>query len=157
MGESLGKKFESKFKSDFLNTVPNSTIDRLYDSMSGYVSISNISDFIGYSYPLIMYLECKSHKGNTFPLSNLTQYDKLKEKVGIHGVRAGVILWFTEHDRVLYVPISTITKLKEDGKKSVNIKSIVEDGYKVYEIPSKKKRVFLDSNYEILLTTLDGE
>lgn len=157
MGESLGKKFESKFKNDFLATVPNSTIDRLYDSMSGYVSISNISDFIGYSYPLIMYLECKSHKGNTFPLSNLTQYDKLKEKVGIHGVRAGVILWFTEHDRVLYVPISTITKLKEDGKKSVNIKSIVEDGYKVYEIPSKKKRVFLDSNYEILLTTLDGE
>lgn len=157
MGESLGKKFEARFKTDFLRTVPNPSIDRLYDSMSGYMAISNISDFIGYSFPLLFYLECKSHKGNTFPLANLTQYEKLKEKVGIKGVRAGVVIWFIDHDKILYVPISTITKLKEDSKKSVNIKSIVSDGYKVYEIPSVKKRVFLESDYSILLDTLEGE
>lgn len=62
----LGKKFEAKFKKDFLATVPNPSLDRLYDTTSGYKAISNISDFIGYSYPVIMYLECKSHLGNTW-------------------------------------------------------------------------------------------
>ena len=92
MAINRGKQFEAKFKSDFINTVPNSTIDRLYDSTSGFKAVSNISDFIGYSYPSIMYLECKSHAGNTFPFSNLTQYDKLVRKIGIKGVRVGVVL-----------------------------------------------------------------
>ena len=116
-----------------------------------------MSDFIGYHYPTILYLECKSILGNTFPLANLTQYDKLKEKVGIHGVRAGVILWFRDHDRVCYVPISTVTKLKEDGKKSVNVKYLDDKSYNIIEIPSVKKRVFLDCNYSILTTLKDGE
>lgn len=67
-------------------------IDRLYDQMSGFVSVSNISDFIAFKKPNIFYLEAKSTEGNTFPLSRLTQYDKLKVKVGIDGVRAGVVL-----------------------------------------------------------------
>lgn len=92
MSQNKGKQFEAVFKQSFLKTVPNCTIDRLYDSMTGFRAISNICDFIGYSFPSIFYMECKSHLGNTFPLSNLTQYDKLVSKVGIRGVRAGVIL-----------------------------------------------------------------
>ena len=42
MTENYGKKFESIFKKDFIKSVPNSTIDRLYDSMSGFKAISNI-------------------------------------------------------------------------------------------------------------------
>lgn len=155
--QSKGKQFEKKFKDDFIRTLPNCSIDRLYDSVSGFKSISNISDFICYSYPNIFYCELKSHLGNTFPLVNLTQYDKLTAKVGIKGVRAGVIIWFVEHDRVIYVPISTITKLKEDGKKSVNINTIEKDGYRILNIPSVKKRVFLDSDYSVLLTLNEGE
>ena len=49
MSNNKGKEFEVKFKSDFTSTVPNSTIDRLYDPVSGYMSISNISDFISSS------------------------------------------------------------------------------------------------------------
>lgn len=157
MAENRGKQFEQKFKYDWLNTVPNSTIDRLYDTTNGFKAISNISDFIGYSYPCIYYLECKSKVGNTFPLINLTQYDKLKLKVGIHGIRAGVIIWFIDHDKVVYVPISTITKLKEDDKKSINIKMLEEKLYNIVEIPSIKKRVFLDSDYSCLLNLKDGE
>ena len=157
MATNRGKQFEAKLKADFLKTVPNSTIDRLYDSVSGFKAISNISDFIAYKKPCIYYLECKSHLGNTFPLVNLTQYEKLKVKVGIPGVRAGVIIWFIDHDRVIYVPISTITKLKEDGKKSVNINNIEKEGYKILNIPSVKKRVFLDSDYSVLEQLKDGE
>lgn len=67
MAVNYGKAFEKVFKEDFLNTVPGSTIDRLYDPTGGFVGISNISDYIGYAYPHIFYLECKSIQGNTFP------------------------------------------------------------------------------------------
>ena len=116
--------------------------------MNGYKTISQVSDFIGYIYPNIFYLECKSHAGNTFPFDKLTQYDKLKEKVGIKGVRAGVILWLYDHDTVLYCPISTITQMKADGKKSINIKDI--DKYNIKVVPSVKKRTFMTSDYTLL-------
>lgn len=157
MSNNKGKAFEAKFKADFLKTVEGSTIDRLYDTTNGYKTISNISDFIGYCYPNIFYLECKSHEGNTFPFHNLTQYEKLKCKVGIRGVRVGVVLWFRDHDKVLYVPISSITKMMEDGKKSINIKMLEEKVYNIIDIPSEKKRVFLDSDYSCLTKLEDGE
>lgn len=48
MSVNKGKDFEVKFKKDFTSSIPNSTIDRLFDPVNGYVSISNIADFIGY-------------------------------------------------------------------------------------------------------------
>lgn len=157
MATNYGKAFETKFKEDFIKSFPEGTIDRIYDSVSGYKTVSNIADFIAYSYPNIFYFECKSHKNNTFPLTNLTQYDKLKTKVGIKGVRVGVVLWMIDHDVVLYVPLSSITKMKQDGKKSINIKMLDEDTYKLIQIPSEKKRIFLDSNYSLLASLADGE
>ena len=157
MANNRGKQFEQKFFQDFKTSFPGGTIDRIYDTTNGYKTISNISDFIGYVYPNILYLECKSHQGNTFPLINLTQYEKLKSKVGIKGVRAGVILWFIDHARVCYVPISTITQLKKDEKKSVNVKMLDDQSYNIIEIPSVKKRVFLDSDYTVLANLKDGE
>lgn len=157
MAYNYGKRFEDKFKKDWQSSFPEGTIDRLRDNMSGYLNISNISDFIGYNYPNIFYLECKSCLGNTFPFSDLTQYDKLKYKVSIKGARVGVVIWFREHDEVLYVPISTITKMKEDNKKSINIFKSREEGYNIISIPSKRRRVFLDSDYSILKNLKEGE
>jgi len=157
MSDNRGKQFEIKFRKDFLKTVPNSTIDRLYDSMNGYKSISNISDFIGYTYPNIFYLECKTHKGASIPFENITQYEKLRHKVGIHGVRAGVILWLYEKDVVVYIPISTIEKMKKDGLKSFGIKHLTSDIYRSIIIPSQKKIVFMDSDYSVLMNLEDGD
>lgn len=156
MAKSYGKEWENKIKEDF-QKLDGASIDRIYDTTNGYKTISNIADFIGYVYPSIYYLEAKSCRGNTFPLSNLTQYAKLASKVGIHGVRVGVLLWMIDHDVCLYVPISTITKLKDDGKKSVNIKMIKDDSYNIKVVPSIKKRVFLDCDYTILRDLKDGE
>lgn len=156
MPTNYGKAWEQKIREDF-SKVENSTIDRLFDSVSGYKSISNISDFIGYIYPNIFYLEAKSCKGNTFPLTRLTQYEKLKGKVGIPGVRSGVLLWFIEHDIVLYVPISTITSLLKDNKKSVNVKMASDGSYNVKIVPSTKRRIFLDCDYSFLKELVDGE
>lgn len=157
MAINKGKQFEKKFREDFLKSIPNSTIDRLVDSTSGYKAITNVSDFIGYKMPNIFYLECKTHQGNTFPFSNLTQYEKLTEKVGIPGVRAGVVIWFYEHDKVWYVPISTITQMMKDDKKSVNVNKDIQLGYNIIEIPGVKKRTFIDSDYGILTQLKDGE
>ena len=156
MSVNKGKQFEEKFKSDFISTIPNCSIDRIYDTMNGYKAVSNICDFIGYSQPNIFYIECKTHKGASIPFDKITQYDKLKSKVGIPGVRVGVVLWLYEKDTVLYIPISTITKMKEDGKKSVGL-SAIENGYNIKVIPSVKKRVFMDSDYSVLLSLGGGE
>ena len=158
MGMNYGKKFEQKFKEDWGKTMPNSSFDRLVDTMNGYKYISNISDFICYKYPNIFYLETKSHYGNTFPLTNLTQYEKLKDKweQKIKGTRIGAIIWFIDHDRVLYVPISTIVKMKENNKKSINIKTIDQEDYYVVNIPSIKKRMFMDSDYSVLINLEEG-
>ena len=75
MSTNYGKQWEQKVKEDFLK-LPNSTIDRIYDQVSGYKTISNISDFIGFvgkdNTGNIFYIECKSIHKNTFPLINLT-------------------------------------------------------------------------------------
>ena len=156
MPTSYGKQWEQKVKEDF-QRIENCSVDRIYDSVSGYKSISNISDFIVYMYPSIYYIEVKSHKGNTFPLTNLTQYDKLKSKVGIPGVRTGMLLWFIDHDKCVYVPTATVEKMKEDGKKSVNIKMLDTNEYNIKIIPSVKKRTFLTCDYTVLKELVDGE
>lgn len=155
MAINKGKSWEAKFKNDFKKSFPDGTIDRLYDPTNGYLSINNICDFIGYCYPNIFYLEIKSHKGNTFPFDCLPQYDKLTTKVGIKGVRAGVIIWFRDHDKVIYAPISTITKMKQEGKKSINITKDLNN-YNILEIPGKKKRVFIECDYRCLCSLKDG-
>ena len=51
--------------------------------------------------------------------------------------------------------MSTIKKLKNDGEKSIGIRHLEE--YNIKEIPSVKKRVFMDSDYSILKNLEEGE
>ena len=157
MALNKGKQFESKFKLDFQKSFPDGTIDRIYDTTNGYKTICNVSDFIGYSYPCIMYLECKSHLSNTWNFSYFTQYDKLLTKIGIKGVIAGVVLWMIDHDVVVFLPVEEVKKMKEDGCKSFNIKMLEEKVYNILVLPSVKKRVFLDTDYRPLLTLFKEE
>lgn len=150
MALSLAKEFENKVKEDW-QSIEGVSIDRLYDPEGGYFGISNISDFIAYRYPCIYYIEVKTIKGNTFPLTNLKQYDKLVRKKNIKGVNAGVILWFYEHDnKITYIPIEVFEQLKKDEKKSFNVKYIESQEYFNIPIPSIKKRTYYDSDYSIL-------
>lgn len=153
MSRDFGKKFETKFKEDF-SKLPQSSVIRIYDTQGGMLGVRNICDFICYVYPNIFLIECKSIKGNTFPLSNLTQYDRLLPFCGIKGMRVGVVIWFYEHDKVVYVPIKTIETLKQTDNKSFNVKDIIN--YNVVEIPSIKRRVFMDSDYSILCNLEEG-
>lgn len=149
--DNKGKKFETKFKEDRKKTVPDSSIDRLFDGTAGFKNISNISDFICYKYPNIYYIECKTTKDVSFPLNHLTQYEKLTEKIGIKGVKIGVLIWYYNYDHVVFIPITTIKEIKETGKKSININKLLVSDYEFIEIPSIKKRTFMDSDYSYLI------
>ena len=59
-------------------------------------------------------------------------------------------IWFIDHQRVVYAPITAFEKLKEEGAKSLNIRTTPLDEYGVIEVPSVKKRVFLDSDYSVI-------
>ena len=149
MATNRGKQFEAKFKEDILK-IPGVSFDRLYDQVSGYKTISNISDTVFYKFPEIFYMELKSIHGNTFPLINLTQYDKLIQKKGIKGVRAGAVIWFVDRDEVIYVPIETFELVKKAGYKSIHVVKTDRNKYPILHIPSVKKRVFMDSDYSVL-------
>ena len=156
MGASKGKAFEDKFKADF-SKLEGVSLDRLYDPVSGFNGIRNICDFLGYKYPNIFYLECKSSQDNTWNFSAYSQYEKQLTKVGIYGVRVGVVLWMIKHDVVVYLPTKTIQKMKLDNKKSFNIKELYNDKYRIIKIPSVKKRVFMDSDYSVLFDLEEGD
>lgn len=92
-------------------------------------------------------IECKSIKGNTFPLSNLTQYNLMLSYSGMDGVHPAIVIWFIDHDKIIYVPISVVKELKEDNKKSININKLPES---VRVVDSVKKRVYLTADYSFL-------
>ena len=156
MAQNRGKEFEARFKQQFLASFPNSFILRLPDQVSGYkYTSSNICDFIGYAKGKLYLIECKTHLGASFPLSNLSQYNKLLPYVGIPGVRVGVVLWLIDKDKIFYVPISTVIQMKIKNKKSISYKDI--DKWLIMEIPSIKKVVFMDSDYSVLDILEEGD
>lgn len=153
MSIDYGKKFEERFKLDWVNSTGGAIV-RLYDNTSGYLSISNVSDYICYKYPNLFFIECKSHKGASIPFTAISQYDKLLSFSNIKGIRSGVVLWLYEKDIVLYIPVKTIKVLKDSGEKSVGIRHLKD--YDIIEIPSKKLRVFMESDYNVLLSLEEG-
>lgn len=144
-----GKQFEEKFKADF-SKLEGVSLDRLYDPTGGLHGIKNISDFICYKFPNQFYIECKSCNENTWNFSNYTQYEKQLAKVGIPGVRVGVVLWMIKHDVVVYIPTKTIQCMKFDNRKSFNIKDLKAETYRIIQVPSVKRRIFMDSDYSVL-------
>lgn len=149
---SRGKKFEDRFKSDWVESVPDSVCYRLYDTMSGYMGQRNVGDFICYKYPNIFLIDTKSIQGNTLPFSDLRQYDQMLEYKNIKGVRVGFVVWFVDHDKVLWIPVQTMEKIQKEGLKSYNIRKMFgNDDYPILEIPSYKLRTFMKSNYSELI------
>ena len=151
-----GKEFEGIVKEAFL-AVPNTSVDRLHDQMSGFkVTSKNVSDFIVYHKPHEYYIECKSVHGNVLPFSNITphQWASLLEKSEIDGVIAGVIVWFVDRDVTYFVPIKQLQQAEGYGKKSVRY----DDTFiKKIDIPGKKKRVFFEYDMVKFFEAVENE
>ena len=155
--KNKGKQFEERFEEDWIRTFPNSIILRVPDQMTGYKGTSkNICDFIEFDGNLLYFTECKTSKGASMSFDKMSQHEKLKSFVGKKNVRAGFVLWLYEKDIVYYIPASTITQLKADGKKSVGIRAY-EEGYNIKVVPSKKLRVYMESDYSFMKDLKEGE
>ena len=155
MADNLGKKFERVIKGSFLK-VPDVSIDRLRDAPKKMKNVDNPSDFIVYKKPHEIYVECKSHKGNTLPFSCIReeQWNGLEDKSKIDGVKAGVIIWFIDHDFTVWVDIRELVALRWIGAKSVNIKDLFDWKLHHIEIRGEKKRVYFDYDMEKFLNEL---
>ena len=149
MAVNRGKQFEDVIREAF-EKVPGVSIDRLHDQTTGWKGSSNICDFIVYREPYEYYFECKSVHGNTLPFRNIsaTQWNGLLEKSFIEGVTAGIICWWIDKDRTLFIPIQTLQKLLNSGNVSYRYDW---DSYDVVEIKGKKKRVFFEYDMEAFL------
>lgn len=138
-----GKDFEADIKNS-IKKVNNNEIEccRLYDVTYGKKNVANIADFILYSYPLFIYLECKATQGKRFDFSRLTntQLKGLIDKEGkIKGVHCGVIVMFYEYDQCYFLPIEFIKMKLDDGKHSVNLTEL-ETSWSIYKVSTVKKR-----------------
>lgn len=154
MPVNRGKQFEDVIREAF-EKVPDVSIDRLHDQTTGFKGSSNICDFIVYREPYEYYFECKSVHGNTLPFRNIsaTQWNGLLEKSFIEGVTAGIICWWIDKDRTLFIPIQTLQKLLNSGNVSYRYDW---DSYDIIEIKGKKKRVFFEYNMEEFLNELSN-
>lgn len=150
--DNKGKKFEVRFKEDFESTFPDYLCYRLKDDVSHKKgSARNPCDFFCFIPNKLFLTECKSHKGNTFPFTGLRQYDDLKNARAHTNVYPCVIIWFIDHNKVLFMHIDEIIKMKEiDNKKSLNIKDLKNPRYNIIDVPSKKLQVYMKSDYSFL-------
>ena len=147
-----GKQFEKHFESDWKRSFPSTLILRLKDDTSGYYGNSrNPCDFICHPNSDVYMIETKAHYGNRFPFSDFPQYEILLSYQHCKYTKIGLVVWFMDFDKVLYFSLSTITKMIHNGLKSINLKNLNHEDYEYIEIPSVKKRVFMESDYSILI------
>lgn len=147
MGVNRGKQFEQQIRDAFEKS-DDTSVYRLQDSQSGYAGVANICDFIVYHYPVQFFIECKCHYGNTLPFSCITdrQWDGLLEMSRIKGICAGIIVWFIDHDKTVFIPIERLQAYKEQGFKSVNIAKMWDIDW--IDIIGTKKRILFDYNMD---------
>ena len=162
MPPNYGKEFEGVVRKAF-EKVPNVSIDRLHDQTTGWKGSANICDFIVYREPYEYYFECKSVHGNTLPFSNITdkQWQGMLEKSQIEGVFAGVICWFIDKDKTVFIPIQMLQAMKNHNKKSISHEQVTfvsscGNGYSITIIEGKKKRVFFSYDMEKFLNEIQS-
>ena len=155
MPYNIGVEFEQKFKEDWKKSFPNSLCFKVTNQQSGYYSINNVCDVICFDGNRMYMLDCKSCRGASFPFSDFPQYERLIPYKGIPNLITGVILWLYNKDSVWYIPTFTVELAKNNGIKSINPKTIDRELYYILEIPSRKLRTFMNSDYSVLKDAKD--
>lgn len=147
--KNKGKVFEDKVKEALLK-LPNVDVTRLRDAPKKQKNVDNPSDFIVYKYPHEIYLECKSHLGNSLPFRCIRsqQMVQMIKKTYIEGVRAGIIVWFIDKDVTAWIPVQELFPYWfSQDKKSLSVQDIEKLQGVIY-IQGKKKRVYYDYDFE---------
>lgn len=99
------------------------------------------------------YFECKAIHGNTLNFKSYirdNQWNGLLAKSFISGINAGIICWFIDVDKTVFLDIQDLQYLSECENKSFNIMKDINK-IPVTEIDGIKKRVFFEYNLEKFL------
>lgn len=144
-----GKEFEHRFYNNWISNMPGSFILRLYDTTNGYLGIQNPCDYVCFTNKKLFMVECKSHEGASIPFSVIPQYDRLLQYKDLENVYPGILIWFIDKDKIIWVPIKTAEKIYNSGSKSIRIKHIDDPEYDIKVIPTQKKRIFLEADLTV--------
>lgn len=150
MPYNIGVAFEQKFKEDWNKSFPNSLCFKVANQQAGYLSVNNYCDFICFDGKRLYMIDCKSHKGASFPIVDFPQFERLNGLKSIPNLITGVVLWLYEKDMVCFIPTYTFEKAISNKIKSINPKTIDRELYYIVEIPSVKLRTFMNSDYSVL-------
>lgn len=149
MNEDIGKRAERKLR-DWLDRPDKGyCLDRIPDQMTGFYGSKNISDFILYVHPNLIYLESKATYHDRFDFSSITEHQRagLTNKSKIGGVYGYVAVLFATHRRAFLFDIRDINYLWDAGHKSLNINNILNWGIEYIEIQMEENHRKLIPDY----------
>lgn len=156
----LGKRFEAQVLKNWKECFPGDLIWRIPDQQSQYHGSRNFSDFLAFTSKLnlLWMLECKETKLGTINFSKMSQIDVMKDFIKYNRVMGYFIIWFSELDKIVAISCQEALRLRDELKlKSINIKMLQDKSIKLIEIPTTKKRVFLDGDYTYLTNKIFEE
>ena len=158
---TIGKKWESKFESTWIKQFPDTLIYRLPDQQSGYAGEggSNPCDFLCYPGDCVLMVECKATKGASISFNDIRQYDKMRDYKGRYKTHIGVLVWFYEKDKIIWVSIEEMEKMVNDGEKSIGLRMMKNNylkKYRIIDIPATKLRTFMEADLNYLVEVLNG-
>ena len=121
--------------------------------MSGFKTTSqNPCDFFALVQRYFFMLECKETTEGTINFSKISQLDRLADYIGMDGVFTYIIIWFSSKDKVLAVSAEEAVRIKGLGHKSISLKMLGDEAYNIIDLPAKKKRVFMDTDFTALIS-----
>lgn len=133
MSSYSGKTWESDFRESFKGTKLSKGIMRLHDVTNGFAGCNNPYDFLVFSYPNLFCFELKAVQDRRLDFAKIrpNQVEGLSNWGENKGTIAGVLVNFYTYSQIFFVPIQLILKLKESGKRSINLDFCNEYCYKV--------------------------
>lgn len=143
---SRGKDFESVVRS-CMEKVPDTVVYRIPDQQNYMIGSKNPCDFFIYHKPVLYAIECKATNKPSLPFTNVTEYQwsELLKMSKVSGVVAGILCWFVNHDRTVFIPIQFLETLKQNGAKSIRYDA---DDWAIIDIVGHKKRVFWEYDFQ---------
>lgn len=155
MASNKGKAFEEAFKENWIQCYPGTWLFRLKDQMNGYKETSqNPCDFLAFTAENKLFMiECKSHEGASISFDAIPQYERLLKYKDKKNVYPGILIWFVDKDKIYWVPIKVAEKIYNSGEKSIGLRHVGK--YNLIEVPSVKKRVYMESDYKIVFSNIE--
>lgn len=153
MAVNRGKDFEAVVK-DAFEKIPETHVYRIPDQVTYKVGSKNPCDFLVYHAPILYAIECKATNKPSLPFSNITEYQwsELLKMAEVRGVVAGILCWYVNNDRTIFIPIHFLETLKQNGAKSIRYDA---DDKSIINIPGKKKRVFWEYQMDALFQSIE--